>query len=263
MNFNNIEFSIQDHVARLSLNRPDKRNALNAAMLAELLSVFGSVSCHGEVRVLVIRGKGKVFSAGADLAFMSDISQKTDEELRADAALFFDCFERLYRMPIPVICYAHGAVHGGANGLLAASDFVLCNDDTRFSFSEVRLGLVPATVAPFVIRRMGIVKARQFMISGGVMDGTEAHACGLIDHLVRPEDAKGEIEKLIDLIKLNAPEAVSMTKKLMMDIEYRAITAELRELTTDLIARVRQTDEAREGMDAFFKKRFPNWRTLE
>jgi methylglutaconyl-CoA hydratase len=166
-------------------------------------------------------------------------------------------------MPIPVICYAHGAVHGGANGLLSASDFVLCTEDTRFSFSEVRLGLVPATVAPFVIRRMGIVKARQFMISGEVMDGTEAHACGLIDHLVRPEDANEEIEKLIDLLKQNAPEAVSMTKKLLVDIEYKAITGELRELTTDLIARVRISDEAREGMDAFFKKRIPNWSTLQ
>jgi methylglutaconyl-CoA hydratase len=263
MNFKNIKFSIQDHVAHLWLNRPDKRNALNAAMLAELISVFESISGHGESRVLVIRGSGKVFSAGADLAFMSDISQKTDEELRAEAAQFFDCFEYLYRMPIPVICYAHGAVHGGANGLLSASDFVLCTEDTRFSFSEVRLGLVPATVAPFVIRRMGIVKARQFMISGEVMDGTEAHACGLIDHLVRPEDANEEIEKLIDLLKQNAPEAVSMTKKLLVDIEYKAITGELRELTTDLIARVRISDEAREGMDAFFKKRIPNWSTLQ
>ena len=108
---------------------------------------------------------------------------------------------------------------------------------------------------------MGIIKARQYLISGEVMDGMEAQACGLIDHMVRPEEAKDKIEKWIDLLKQNAPEAVSMTKKLLVDIEYKAITGELRELTTDLIARVRISDEAREGMDAFFKKRIPNWRT--
>ena len=260
MDLNTIEFSIKDQVAYLWLNRPEKRNALNADMLAELIYLFASLSRQGEARILVLRGRGKVFCAGADLAFMSDISKKTEENLQSEAALFFDCFNSLYRLPIPVICLAHGAVHGGANGLLAASDFVISTEDTRFSFAEVRLGLVPATVAPFVLRRMGIVKTRQCMISGEIMDGTEAFSGGLVDRLVRQEDAEDEIEKLVVLLKQNAPGAVSMTKKLLVDIELREISEEMRELTAKLIANARKSDEAIEGLDAFFSKRIPNWR---
>ena len=260
MDLNTIEFSIKDQVANIWLNRPDKRNALNAAMLTELLSLFKSISVQKEARILVLRGRGKVFCAGADLAIMSEISQKTDEDLQSEATLFFDCFESLYRLPIPVICYAHGAVHGGANGLLAASDFVLSTLDTRFSFSEVSLGLVPATVAPFVLRRMGSVKTRQCMISGEIMDGAEAYKSGLVDHLVRQEDAEEEIENLTGLLKQNAPGAVMMTKKLLVDIEHKEISGELRALTAEMIARARRSDEAKEGLDAFFSKRIPNWR---
>jgi methylglutaconyl-CoA hydratase len=260
---NTIEFLMKDQVAFLWLNRPDKRNAMNADMLGELTALLGTLSTEKEARVLVLRGHGRVFSAGADLAFMSETDQKSDEELKAEAVLFYDCFESLYRLPLPVICYAHGAVHGGGNGLLAASDFVLSTADTRFSFSEVRLGLVPATVAPFVLRRMGVVRARQCMISGEIMDGNEAYACGLVDRLVNPEQADGEIGKLINQLKQNAPGAVNMTKKLIIDIENMAVTGDLRALTTEFIARARRGTEAREGLDAFFNKRIPNWQIKE
>jgi methylglutaconyl-CoA hydratase len=263
MDLNNIEFSMKDQVAYLWLNRPAKRNAMNADMLGELISLLRSLSNEGDARVLVLRGHGKVFCAGADLAFMSDTAQKSEDELKAEASLFFDCFESLFRLPLPVICYAHGAVHGGANGLVAASDFVLSTIDTRFSFSEVSMGLVPATVAPFVLRRMGAVKARQCMISGKIMDGTQAYSSGLVDQLVNHEHADGEIGKLIRLIKQNAPGAVNMTKKLIVDIENQPITGELRALTTDIIASSRRGMEAREGIDAFFNKRIPNWQIKE
>lgn len=259
MDFKTIEFSIQDQVARLWLNRPEKRNALNADMLHELRSLFESLSGQEEARALVIRGHGKVFCAGADLVFMSDVAKKSDEKLKAEGALFYDCFESLYRLSIPVICYAHGAVHGGGNGLLAASDFVFSTENTRFSFSEVGLGLVPATVAPFVLRRMGTIKARQYMISGKVMDGREAFSAGLVDHLVSDVQAEMEIEKLTTLLKQNAPGAVKKTKELFVDLEYRLISGDLKDLTTDIIAHARRGEEAREGLDAFFSKRMPNW----
>lgn len=259
MDLRTLEFEIKEQVAYLWLDRPDKRNALNIDMLSELLSLFRSIGGQQDLRILVLRGRGKVFSAGADLAIMSDISQKTDIDLQSEAALFFDCFESLYRLHIPVICYAHGAVHGGANGLLAASDFVLSSEDTRFSFSEVRLGLVPATVAPFILRRMGSVKTRQCLISGKVLSGNEAFGSGLVDQIVSQKDADREIEKLIGLLKHNAPGAVKMTKKLLVDIEHKNINGELKALTTDLIAYARKSDEAREGLDAFFNKRIPIW----
>lgn len=260
MDLHTLEFSIKDQVAYLWLNRPQKRNALNEDMLTELISLFEIISIQKEVRILVIRGRGKVFCAGADLTFMSDISQKTDEDLQSEASLFFDCFESLYRLPIPIVSYAHGAVHGGANGLLAASDFVLSAEDTRFSFSEVQLGLVPATVAPFILRRMGSIKTRQCLISGKVMDGNEAFNNGLVDQIVSHEQADMEIEKLAGLLKQNAPGAVRLTKKLLVDIEHKDLNMELRALTSEMIASARKSDEAIEGLDAFFSKRIPNWR---
>jgi methylglutaconyl-CoA hydratase len=263
MEFSTIELSVQERVARLWLNRPAKRNALNADMLNELTACFQSLSRLGEAQILVIQGHGKVFCAGADLAFMSDTSQKTDTDLKAEATLFFDCFESLYRLPVPVLCYVHGAVHGGANGLLAASDFVFADQDTKFSFSEVRMGLVPATIAPFVIRRMGIIRARQYMLSGQLFDAREACEAGLVDHRLKPETGKAEMEEMIGLLRQNAPGAVGMTKKLLHDIEGQAITRELRAMTAEVIAGARRTDEAREGIDAFFSKRQPNWRNLE
>jgi methylglutaconyl-CoA hydratase len=263
MDLNTIEFSMKEQVAYLWLDRPEKRNALNAEMLGELISILRTISDNGEARILVLRGKGKVFCAGADLEFMSDIAGKSDEDLKEEAALFFDCFESLYRLPIPVICFAHGAVHGGANGLLAASDFVLSTVLTRFSFSEVSLGLVPATVAPFVLRRMGAVRARQCMISGEIMDGNEAYSSGLVDHLLTQEQAEEEIGTLIGLLKQNAPDAVKVTKRLLADLENLPETADLKAKTTDIIARVRRGAEAREGLDAFFTRRIPNWQIKE
>jgi methylglutaconyl-CoA hydratase len=259
MELNTIEFSMLDQVAYLWLNRPDKRNAINAEMLGELISILSSLLKERDARVLVIRGQGTVFCAGADLSFMADVAQKSDDDLMAEASLFYDFFESLYRLPLPVICFAHGAVHGGANGLLATSDFVLSTEDTKFSFSEVRLGLVPATVAPFVLRRMGTVKTRQCMISGEIMDGAEAYSNGLVDHLITHEQADIEIEKLTRLLKKNAPGAVRITKKMLVDIEHKDINRELRKLTTEMIARARRSDEAIEGLDASFSKRIPNW----
>jgi methylglutaconyl-CoA hydratase len=260
MEFRTIEFSIIDQVAHLWLNRPDKRNALNAAMLGELRSCFESLIHQEEARILVIRGRGPVFCAGADLSLMRETSDKSERDLQSEAALFYDCFDSLYHLPLPVICHAHGAVHGGGNGLLAASDFVLTSEDTRFSFSEVRLGLVPATVAPFVLHRMGILRAKQAMLSGSEMRGSEARAFGLVDRLVEPEEAEAAIRQLVDQLKKNAPGALKMTKRLLNDIEHKEIGREMRILTTQLIARARRLEEAWEGIEAFFSKRLPNWR---
>jgi methylglutaconyl-CoA hydratase len=255
-----VEFSIDDHVANLWLSRPDKRNALNITMLDELTGLFKELSKGLDARILILRGRGKVFSAGADLALMSDVSGKSDKDLQAEAARFFDCFDSLYRIPMPVICYAHGAVHGGANGLVATSDFVFSTADTRFSFSEVKLGLVPATVAPFVVRRMDGFKARQYMISGQEFNGTNALASGLVDRLIIPGEADQKITKITGLLKQNAPGAVSTTKKLLIDLEHRPVTSETRDLTTALIARARRSDEAKEGLKSFFNKSKPYWR---
>ena len=168
MKFSTLNINRSNEVLYCWLNRPDKRNALNKEMLDELKALFNSVEAERQIRVLVLRGSGPVFSAGADLSMMSDVSGRSEAELKREAGLFFDCFDALYRLPVPTICYVQGGVHGGANGLVAACDFTLSDKATKFSFREVRLGLVPAAVAPFVVRRTGTMNARRMMLGAAV-----------------------------------------------------------------------------------------------
>lgn len=241
-----------------SLNRPGKRNALSVQMLEELLHFLQEVYTGDRAGVLVLLGNGKTFSAGADLSMMADTDQREKEEIIAEAGLFYDCFDTLYRMPIPSIAYAHGGVHGGANGLLAACDFSICDPATRFSFREVRFGLVPATVAPFVVRRTGITRAKQWMLGACEFDAAQAMQAGLIDMIIDREDSIPRILELSANLGRNAPGAVSATKKLLLDLGDKA-DHDLRKFCTGLIAQARMTDEAREGITAFFEKREPAW----
>lgn len=259
MNFRTLKLNSSNEVLTCQLNRPEKRNALNLEMLGELLALFTEISQKQGIRVLVMAGAGKVFSSGADLSLMLDVAGKTEKELKSEAGLFFDCFNALYRLPIPTVCYVHGGVHGGANGLLAACDYTLADLSTRFSFGEVKLGLVPATVAPFIVRRTGMINARKMMLGGHVFGADEAVDMGLVDYLCTESEAMGEIMKISDRILQNAPGAIASTKKLLHQIDEISGKEDLRILCTSLIAQTRLSDEAKEGIEAFFAKRKPGW----
>jgi methylglutaconyl-CoA hydratase len=260
MKFRTLKIKTGKEVLNCWLNRPGKRNALNAEMLAELGHLFRLVEGDRKIRVFVLRGSGDVFSAGADLSMMSDVSVKNQVDLEAEAGLFFDCFDGLYRLPVPTVCYAQGGVHGGANGLVATCDFALADPGTQFSFREVSLGLVPATVAPFIVRRTGVMHARRMMMWGQAFGGGEALEAGLVDMLCTPGEAGKKIDELCGQILRNAPDAVSETKNLLLDLEDPATAAELKKFCTGLIARTRLSAEAREGIAAFFDRREPAWR---
>jgi methylglutaconyl-CoA hydratase len=259
MKFQTLETEITGHILNCRLHRPEKRNAINRAMLRDLLTLFNSIPADSEIRIAVIRGAGKVFSAGADLAMMSDVSGKDPQALKNDAALFYDCFDALYRLPVPAICYAHGGVHGGANGLVAASDYAFCSPETRFSFGEVRLGLIPATVAPFIVRRTGIINAKKIMLSGTVFDASEARFMGLVDYVVSETEAESRIGELAGAVLSGGPQAVSATKKYLLDLGEPAAANDIREISTELITRARLSGEAAEGIEAFFNKKDPGW----
>ncbi len=261
MNFKTLKTEFRDNVLHCWLHRPEKRNALNTEMLNELIQLFGDLYIGDKVAVLVLRGWGKVFSAGADLSGMSDISGKSEIELKNEAGLFYDCFDALYRLHIPTICYVHGGIHGGANGLPAACDYTLADSGALFSFGEVGLGLVPATVAPFVVRRTGVIKAKRMMLGGYTFGAEEALNSGLIDFITNEEEEEKKISEIAGQILSNAPGALSATKKLLIEIEEKPDTEKLKELCTGLIARARISDEAKEGIGAFFEKRKPSWQT--
>lgn len=261
MDFKTLKIHKEGPVLVGRLNRPDKRNALSLELLEELLGLFRAVDASDDFRVFVLRGEGKVFSAGADISMMAGVEGKTQEDLRREAGLFYDCFDALHRLKIPTICYAHGGVHGGANGLLAASDIVLCESECRFSFGEVRLGLIPATVAPFVVRRTGIARARKMMLGGHVFGSGEALEAGLADYLCPPNEADARLAELIDHILCSAPGALQETKRFLLQMTDPADAEGMRDLCVGLIARARMSEEAREGIQAFFSKRDPGWWT--
>jgi methylglutaconyl-CoA hydratase len=259
MDYKTLKTETTGDVLNCWLNRPEKRNAINTQMLSDLIGLSRYVEISGKIRVFVLRGEGGVFSAGADLAMMSDTAGKTDAELRREAKLFFDCFEAIEKLPVPSICHTHGGVHGGANGLAAACDFSLTDPGTRFSFAEVRLGLVPATVAPFIVARTGMVKAKQMMLGAMVFDGKEAVEIGLADMLCSTAEADDRIENLCITILQNGPEALRKTKSLLSELGQDPDRSSLRKTCIDLIAETRRSDEALEGISAFFNKRKPAW----
>lgn len=259
MNFKTLHIEPEKQILHCFLNRPEKRNALNEEMLLELGILFRKVAGSKEFRVLVLRGKGKLFSAGADLTFMSDVQGKDPQALRREAGLFYDCFDALCRLPVPAICYAHGSIHGGANGLVAACDLVVTERNATFSFGEVRLGLVPATVAPFVIRRTGIRGARKMMLTGQAITAGEAFREGLTDIVIMGEEAETCLRDLGAQMLKNAPLATAETKRLLLSLENGMDPAKMRDLCLDTAVRTRTSAEAVQGIAAFFNRERPGW----
>lgn len=255
MQYRAIEFILKGKVAELWLNRPEKRNALNAQMLEEILHALHNIETGRNVRVLVLRGRGPVFSAGADLAFIKSLAGKTDREIERAGGMFYDCFHTLFNLGLPVVCYVHGAVKGGAGGLAAASDFVITTQDTLFSFPEVQLGLVPATVAPFVVRRIGFSRSRQLMISGMEIDGTMAHRIGLADMVTGADNAEAAISQLVSGIRQNKASSVSVTKKMLFGLGGEEIINEqTRRNAIKIFRQSIRSGEAIEGINTLFDR---------
>ncbi len=242
------------------LNRPDKHNAINAQMMHELLEVFENLSHNEDVRVIVLRGTGRSFCAGADLAYMQQISAYDQDENMRDALMLASLFETIYTCPKPVIALLHGAVYGGANGLSAASDIVIADINTRFAFSEVKLGITPATISPYVIRRSGESAARDLMLTGRAFSAQEAKEYHLINHIVTTETVDHALDTYIGNLLHAAPGAIAQCKQLIRDISSTKLaTSEIKYDTAKRIARQRASEEGQEGLRAFLEKRNPNW----
>lgn len=257
--FKTIEFEIEKQLAYLSLKRPDVRNAFNDQMIAELKEAFTLTSNQQQLTALIIRGKGSVFSAGADLNWMKNTLDYTYEQNRQDSNNLYELFEALYHLEIPTIAVVHGACIGGANGLAAASDIVLAEEQTQFRFSEVRLGLIPATIAPFVIGRMGVQAAKYYMLTGRVFKGKEALRQGLINAAGNKEELDTELDILLRELPRNSPQAMRQTKKLINQISLLQDEQKIKKQTIEAIARARISEEGQEGMQAFLEKRNPRW----
>ncbi len=258
-NFETIQFSVQQGIAQIVLNRPDVRNAFNERMISELREAFSMTAGQEELFALIIKGEGSVFSAGADLNWMKTSMDNDFEQHKQESSQLQKMFEELYQLPVPTIAVIHGACIGGANGLAAASDVVLAETATQFRFSEVRVGLVPATIAPYVMHRMGAYQAKYYMLTGRTFRHEEALRTGLADAVGSREKMDTELELILKELSQNSPQAMRNTKKLMNRISRSHSSEQIKEWTVEAIARARLSEDGQEGMQAFLEKRKPRW----
>jgi methylglutaconyl-CoA hydratase len=257
--FNTIEFELTDRIGTIWLNRPDKHNAMTAEMIGEIIECFETVNNMDEVRIVVLRGRGPSFCAGADLNYMKGIAAFGFEENYHDSLQLAKCFNTIYKCKKPVIAVVHGAAIGGANGLLSACDFVYCADDTKFAFAEVKLGIVPATISPYVIKRIGEYGARDLMITGRRFLGKEAEQFRLVNRSVAAEELENTVNATVRILMTSGPAAMTACKKLIYDISNELCIDTVMDYTAKLIAELRASREGQEGMASFLEKRPPNW----
>jgi methylglutaconyl-CoA hydratase len=258
-NFKTILYQEENHTGYLTLNRPEVRNAFNDQMIKELHSVFDSMQDKKNLKALLIKGNGAVFSAGADLNWMKKMKDYSYDENLQDSKELYELFDKLYHLPFPTLTVIHGASIGGANGLLAASDIVLAESQAQFRFSEVKLGLIPATIAPFVIKRIGEYAARYYMLTGKTFGVGDALRIGLIDSVGNNDSIETEIQIILSELNQNSPEAVRKTKKLINQISQYDNSGDIKKQAIETIANARISEEGQEGMEAFLSKRKPQW----
>ncbi len=245
-------------VLRVWLNRPELRNAFNPQLIAELTDCFRGIQPGDGIRAVILGGRGPFFCAGADLNWMSDMVKYTTEENYEDALRLAMMLEVLDHCPAVVIAAVQSGAYGGALGLMACCDIVLADLEARFAFSETRLGIGPATIAPYVISKIGLTHARSLMLTGQGFDATHAQQIGLVHRLVPVENLEQAAQAMAQNVLLASPAAIAKTKELLLEIgEVKG--KETLERTAHLIAELRASPEGQEGLDAFINKRQPAW----
>ena len=257
--FTTIEIERESSVAWIWLNRPEVRNAFNDVMIRELTESFVTLGEDSSVNVVVLAGRGTSFCAGADLNWMKRMSSYTLEENRQDASNLAAMLERLYRLPKPTIARINGHAFAGGMGLVAACDVAVASQETKFCLSEVKIGLIPATIGPYIVAAMGTRQARRYMLSAERFSATDAQRTGLIHEVVDLHSLDEMVLNFVQLLKSGGTSAHKETKSLIELIGQSSIDEHLISETADWIARVRASDEGREGIKSFLEKRKPSW----
>ena len=247
------------HVAEVWLNRPDVRNAFNDEVIAELTQTFEQLAAQPELRVVLLSGRGKAFCAGADLNWMRAMADYSWEQNRADAQRLADMLWTLDQCPVPVVGRVQGDCYAGGMGLASICDVLVASSKVTFCLSEARLGLLPATISPYVIRAMGAQAARRYFTTAERLSAAQAHAMGLVHELCEPEALDVKVAEIVATLVANGPAAVKACKRLVRDVAGQDITEALRAETARRIADIRASDEGKEGLQSFLGKRSPNW----
>ncbi len=247
----------EGRVATVALDRPDTRNALNADLIEELTRCFEEVAEDDSIRVVVLTGAGPVFCAGADVGYMRETARFSYEENVEDARRLAAMFRAMDGCPKPVVAAVRGAAIGGGAGLVAAADVAVAGEETVFAFSEVRLGIAPATIAPFVARKIGLSHARALFLTGGRFGAGRAREVGLVHEVVPEDELDAAVEKVVHGLLKGGPAAQAETKGLLWELDP---FADVTEGMARRIAALRTGEEGQEGLGAFLEKREPAWR---
>jgi methylglutaconyl-CoA hydratase len=259
MDYQTLEISVAAKVATVTLNRPDVRNAFNEAAIAELALAFDELGRNDTVRAIVLAANGPAFCAGGDLNWMKKMAGYSEAENLADATRLADMLRTIYLCPKPVVAKVQGDCYAGGMGLVAACDVVVAVEEANFCLSEVKLGLIPATISPYVIKAMGENAARRYFLTAERFSAREAHRIGFVHELVAADALDAGVAAIVKALVSNSPNAVQQAKVLVREVAGRPVSDALLADSAERIAHIRASQEGREGVASFLEKRKPSW----
>ncbi len=257
MGYQTLELGHQGLVATITLNRPERRNAISAQMIDELLAAFAELEAS-PARVVILTGAGKAFCSGMDLESLRALASQSFDQNLEDSRRLAKLFLRIYGFPKPVIAAVNGPAIAGGCGIATLADFTLAAPEAKFGYTEVKIGFLPAIVSVFLHRQIGEKSARDLLLSGRIFDGAEAYRLGLITEIVPAGNLAARAQELAGALLAASPESLTRTKRLLLAFDEAALNDEI-ELAVRENAGIRSTAEFREGLSAFLEKREPNW----
>jgi len=246
-------------VATVTLNNPEKHNAFDDGIIKQLTDIFNDISNRDDISIMILASNGKSFSAGADLGWMKRMASYSYEDNLKDANALAQMLKALNFLPQTTIAKIQGAAFGGAVGLASCCDIVIASTKASFCLSEVKLGLIPATISPYVVDAIGLKASRRYFQTAERFFSDKAQLLGLVDEVVSPELLTGEVNSMVEKLLVNGSQARQQAKKLSQDVAFQAIDDNLLKDTSERIAAIRVSTEGQEGLTAFFEKRTPNW----
>lgn len=258
MKHETLTFERADGIGRITFSRPEIHNAFNGVMIEELYDLFDRLTRDKSVRVVVITGEGKSFCAGADLNWMRAVKDYSYEKNFSESLKLAEVFHMIYSCPKPVVGRINGAAIGGGTGFVAVCDIAIASTNAVFSFSEVKIGVVPACISPYVIKRVGEGRAREFFLTGERLTAEQALHSGLVNRAVSPEELDSEVDAMVAQLISSGPEALKCCKDLLNTVSSQTLQ-DAKIHTAKVIANLRKSAEGQEGMDAFLNKRKPKW----
>jgi methylglutaconyl-CoA hydratase len=259
VSYQTLEVEYGERTATVILNRPDVRNAFNETTIAEITEVFRTLGADGKLRAIVLAARGAAFCAGADLNWMKKMAGYTHAENLADATQLAEMLRTIYLCPKPVVAKVQGDCYAGGMGLVAACDIAVSADSAHFCLSEVKLGLIPATISPYVIKAMGENAARRYFLTAERFSAQQAQRIGFVHEVATADTLDASVDGIVSALAAASPNAVRQAKRLVREVAGVALSDELVAATVAGIAEIRASAEGREGVQSFLEKRKPNW----